>query len=249
MLAPIEVRCDRCGVAGREQYTFCPRCSLYVCDACWDTDGGACLSCLRPGLPVGAALQSAIRTTVGNAAHAHVPGPQTSRVSRSLAASAARRHAADAASPPPPIPTRSGVRRPAAITRVQPAVGLAGRRPRPRIDAGSTARILLMSAALAAALLILPAILDRQAPATAPPAPPTSRAEPTPDQDVRSGGSNGAPRFDTYVVRPGDTLRRIAARVYGNEERWRRIFDANRRLLNRPDDLLPGMELRIPRRS
>jgi nucleoid-associated protein YgaU len=104
-----------------------------------------------------------------------------------------------------------------------------------------------MSAALAAALLILPAILDRQAPLSAPGAAPTARADRTPDQDVRGGNSNPAPRFDTYVVRQGDTLRAIAARVYGDEERWRRIFNANRRLLDSPEDLLPGMELRIPR--
>jgi nucleoid-associated protein YgaU len=104
-----------------------------------------------------------------------------------------------------------------------------------------------MSAALAAALLILPAILDRQAPLSAPGAAPTARADRTPDQDVRGGNSNPAPRFDTYVVRQGDTLRAIAARVYGDAERWRRIFHANRRLLDSPEDLLPGMELRIPR--
>jgi nucleoid-associated protein YgaU len=249
VLAPIEVRCDRCGVSGREQYTFCPRCSLYVCDACWDAAGDACLSCLRPGLPVGATLPSAIRTTVGSAGIGHVhAGPHTSRVSRSLAANAARRQAAESVPLPPTIPIRPGVRRtPAPAPTPVPPAAPPRSRPRPRIDAGSTARILLMSAALAAALLILPAIFDRDVPATAPPVGPTARAEATPDQDVRSGRSNGASRFTTYVVRQGDTLRGIAARVYGNPERWRRIFHANRRLLDSPNDLVPGMELRIPR--
>jgi hypothetical protein len=252
MLAPIEVRCDRCGVSGREPYTFCPRCSLYVCGACWDAAGDACLSCLRPGLPVGSALPSAIRTTVGSAGHAQpYAGPHTSRVSRSLAASAARRQVAESVPLPRAVPTRPGVRRSPPPARVRPAAvpgtAVPGPRPGPRVDAGGTVRILVMSAALAAALLILPAVLDREAPAGAPSAPPTARADRSPDQGVRGGDSRPGPRFDVYTVRRGDTLRGIAARVYGDAERWRRIFRANRRLLDSPEDLLPGMELRIPR--
>ena len=49
-----------------------------------------------------------------------------------------------------------------------------------------------------------------------------------------------------YRVRPGDTLSRISARVYGDAAAWRRIYDANRDLLESPDDLGPGMMLVVP---
>ena len=52
----------------------------------------------------------------------------------------------------------------------------------------------------------------------------------------------------TYTVRKGDTLSSIARRYFGAD--WRegvkRIYDANRTVLSRPDDLTPGTKLRIP---
>ena len=55
--------------------------------------------------------------------------------------------------------------------------------------------------------------------------------------------------YDTYVVQKGDSLWSIAAKpgVYGKAARWREIFDANRDLLKTPDQLRPGMTLKIPR--
>ena len=54
---------------------------------------------------------------------------------------------------------------------------------------------------------------------------------------------------DAYVVKQGDSLWSIAAKseVYGTSTRWRRIFNANRDVLKRPDRLRPGMTLKIPR--
>jgi nucleoid-associated protein YgaU len=49
-----------------------------------------------------------------------------------------------------------------------------------------------------------------------------------------------------YEVREEDTLSRIAAKVYGDASAWGRIFDANRDVLDGPDDLALGMRLIIP---
>jgi len=49
-----------------------------------------------------------------------------------------------------------------------------------------------------------------------------------------------------YLVRAEDTLSRISAKVYGNPNAWRRIFEANRDVLATPDELAPGMTLVIP---
>src|SRR5438093_7311495 len=50
----------------------------------------------------------------------------------------------------------------------------------------------------------------------------------------------------TYVVQEGDTLSSIAAKLYHDAGTWQTIFDANRDLLNTPDDLQVGQTLRIP---
>lgn len=49
-----------------------------------------------------------------------------------------------------------------------------------------------------------------------------------------------------YRVRPGDTIGRISAIVYGEAQGWQRIFEANRHLLDDPDQVLPGFTLVIP---
>ncbi len=49
-----------------------------------------------------------------------------------------------------------------------------------------------------------------------------------------------------YTVQPGDTLFKIAEEAYGDGNDYQKIFEANRDLLESPDHILPGQELRIP---
>ncbi len=49
-----------------------------------------------------------------------------------------------------------------------------------------------------------------------------------------------------YTVQPGETLSGIAEQWYGDPDRYRRIFQANRHLLEDPDVIVPGQLLRIP---
>lgn len=48
------------------------------------------------------------------------------------------------------------------------------------------------------------------------------------------------------LVKSGDTLSKIAKRVYGKSSHWRIIFEANRDRLDDPDMLFPGQLLRLP---
>ena len=81
--------------------------------------------------------------------------------------------------------------------------------------------------------------------------------ESNPDfSDVRSGGSSTAPAApaptgtigsgETYVVVKGDSLSKIAEREYGDANRWRTIYEANTDVINDPDLIYPGQELKIP---
>jgi nucleoid-associated protein YgaU len=49
-----------------------------------------------------------------------------------------------------------------------------------------------------------------------------------------------------YTVVAGDTLRSIAQRFYGDENQWRRIFNANRDQIFNPDQISAGWVLTIP---
>ena len=70
--------------------------------------------------------------------------------------------------------------------------------------------------------------------------------------NVKSGSSSTAPDNDsssqgqTYVVKPGDSLSKIAQQVYGNMNDWRKIYDANRDIIKDPDLIHPVQTLRLP---
>ncbi len=67
--------------------------------------------------------------------------------------------------------------------------------------------------------------------------------EPQADGDSSPAGSVGT---HTYVVVKGDSLSKIASGQYGNAQKWRRIYEANRDLIKDPDLIYPGQQLRIP---
>ena len=51
---------------------------------------------------------------------------------------------------------------------------------------------------------------------------------------------------EVYEVKSGDSLSKIAKRVYGNASDWKRIFEANRDTIKDPDKIFPGQKLKIP---
>jgi nucleoid-associated protein YgaU len=75
---------------------------------------------------------------------------------------------------------------------------------------------------------------------------------------VQSGSSSTAPSpvtteplaasgvGTTYTVVPGDSLSKIAKHRYGDANKWRKIYEANRDLIKDPDLIYPGQSFRIP---
>lgn len=49
-----------------------------------------------------------------------------------------------------------------------------------------------------------------------------------------------------YTVEKGDTLSKIAKKVYGDASEYMTIFEANQPMLEDPDEIYPGQTLRIP---
>ena len=61
-----------------------------------------------------------------------------------------------------------------------------------------------------------------------------------------SAGSNGGWTSKTYTVESGDTLSGISRKMYGDANKYQRIFEANQPMLKDPDKIYPGQVLRIP---
>ena len=55
-----------------------------------------------------------------------------------------------------------------------------------------------------------------------------------------------APEKQFYTVKSGDSLSKISKQVYGDANKYNKIFDANRPMLSDPDKIYPGQVLVIP---
>ena len=93
------------------------------------------------------------------------------------------------------------------------------------------------------------------------PQPETSMPAPTPSMPMESTqqeemnvapieqaqpAEEAAPAATTYTVKRGDTLEKIAVKVYGDSNQWRRIYKANQTKLKSPSKIYPGQKLVIP---
>lgn len=61
--------------------------------------------------------------------------------------------------------------------------------------------------------------------------------------NITTGAGDAGGGANTYTVESGDSLSKIAGK-YGIQ--WKAIWDANRDILNHPDKIYPGQELKIP---
>ena len=58
--------------------------------------------------------------------------------------------------------------------------------------------------------------------------------------------ATGGPAEQSYTVKAGDTLSKIAKHFFGDANSYPAIFEANRDQLSDPDKIKPGQVLKIP---
>jgi LysM repeat protein len=71
------------------------------------------------------------------------------------------------------------------------------------------------------------------------------------DSGIVSGGSSQLTSKDehtlqSYTVEKGDSLSKIAQKVYGKASLWKKIYEANQDHIKDPDLIYPGQVLRLP---
>ena len=65
-------------------------------------------------------------------------------------------------------------------------------------------------------------------------------------QSAQQSGAAAGGSLQTYTVKSGDTLSKIAQQFYGDATQYGRIFKANRDKLSNPDKIQVGQQLKIP---
>ena len=71
---------------------------------------------------------------------------------------------------------------------------------------------------------------------------------PAQQEGTRARTDSGASAGQTYTVKPGDTLSKIAQQFYGEAGQYMKIFEANRDKLKDPNMIHPGQQLTIPQK-
>jgi nucleoid-associated protein YgaU len=64
--------------------------------------------------------------------------------------------------------------------------------------------------------------------------------------DIKATGGPSAESSATYIVKPGDSLSKIAKNVLGDANAYMDIFNANKDQLKDPDKIQPGQVLKMP---
>jgi LysM repeat protein len=93
---------------------------------------------------------------------------------------------------------------------------------------------------------IKPAAAESKASDIAKPATTASEKTPAPAATTAKPVKSGTPADQQYVVKVGDTLRKLAERFYNSTSKWEKIFEANRESLKNPNYIYVGMKLIIP---
>lgn len=85
-------------------------------------------------------------------------------------------------------------------------------------------------------------IVDAPAPAATDTADAAGSAKP-----VNAPVGEAAEETEFYVIQAGDTLGKIAKRVYGDAMQYPKIFEANREVIEDPDKIFVGQKIRLPK--
>jgi nucleoid-associated protein YgaU len=80
-----------------------------------------------------------------------------------------------------------------------------------------------------------------------PPAPAAARVAAVATSATPAAAPPSTGKTEAYVVQPGDTMSRIAKKMYNDANKWDVIYQANRGSLKRPQDIKVGQTLIIPR--
>lgn len=85
-------------------------------------------------------------------------------------------------------------------------------------------------------------------PAVKPGTPQGGMVDPLKKDPLKQPQQPTAATEDTYTVKSGDSLSKIAKIFYGDAMQWNKIYEANKDQISNPDLIQPGWKLKIPQK-
>ena len=65
-------------------------------------------------------------------------------------------------------------------------------------------------------------------------------------EEEESDAPTTATNYTFYTIESGDSLSKIAKEYYGDANKWNTLFEANREVIEDPDLIYPGQQIRVP---
>lgn len=67
-----------------------------------------------------------------------------------------------------------------------------------------------------------------------------------PDETQNQSDADSTVKANTYVIKPGDTLWKIATKLYKKGYYWKNIYEANRKIIKSPEKIRVGQMIELP---
>ena len=67
-----------------------------------------------------------------------------------------------------------------------------------------------------------------------------------PDETQNQSDADATVKANTYVIKPGDTLWKIATKLYNKGYYWKNIYEANRKTIKSPEKIRVGQMIQLP---
>ncbi|MFC6997607.1 LysM peptidoglycan-binding domain-containing protein [Rufibacter roseus] len=84
-------------------------------------------------------------------------------------------------------------------------------------------------------------------PVQQPAAKPTAHTTTAPAAQAAPAAPAAPAAHDTYTIKSGDSLSKIAKNFYGDAQQWHKIHEANKDQIKDPNLIHPGQQIIIPR--
>ncbi len=66
-------------------------------------------------------------------------------------------------------------------------------------------------------------------------------------EEVGRGVTEKEKEYKYYTIQKNDTLQKVSQKFYDTTKKWKLIFDYNKKVIKKSNNIYPGMRIKIPK--